>query len=92
MSVNIEVLGPEPACVRCRATLQRAFDAAAKLSDTGIVANVEKRDINADEIIDRYGIVGSPAVVINGRVVTSGRIPAVQEIVQAASAAAGAKA
>ena len=87
MTTNIEVLGPEPACARCKATLQRAFDAAAKLSEMGIIANVEKRDINADETIDKYGIVGSPAVVIDGKVVTSGRIPSVQEIVQAASSA-----
>ncbi|MEM2002605.1 MAG: thioredoxin family protein [Thermosphaera sp.] len=73
---KIEVLGS--GCPKCKQTARIMQMAVEEL---GIQATVEKvEDIN--EIINR-GIVATPAVVIDGKVVFSGRIPTLDEAKEA---------
>ncbi|MCC4115715.1 thioredoxin family protein [Aromatoleum toluclasticum] len=66
--VNIKVLGP--GCANCRKLEEVAREAVASL---GVQAEINKvTDMN--EII-AYDVLKTPGLVINGKLVSSGRIP-----------------
>lgn len=72
---TIKVLGP--GCANCKRleTLTRAV-----IAELGIEAHIEKvEDLDA---IMAYPILATPALVINERVVCSGRVPSRTEITQ----------
>lgn len=71
--MKIEILGT--GCPKCRKLEENARKA---LNETGKKAEVAKvTDIN--KIID-YGVMSTPALVIDGNVKVSGRIPEIEEI------------
>ncbi|MDN5338605.1 MAG: hypothetical protein PWQ20_1675 [Thermotogaceae bacterium] len=73
MAKKVEILGK--GCPRCKQTEKLVRMAIEEL---GIDAVVEKvQDIN--EIISR-GVVSTPAVAIDGKIVVSGRIPSLEEV------------
>ena len=65
---DVKVLGP--GCKRCEATEAMVKDAAARL---GIDVKVEKVTDYAE--IARFGIVSTPGIVIDGKVVHAGGLP-----------------
>ncbi len=72
--MKIQVLGP--GCARCKmlyAETQKAVAAA------GISVELEK--IEKIEEIMKYGVMATPALVLDGQVKASGRIPPTAEIV-----------
>jgi small redox-active disulfide protein 2 len=71
--MEIKVLGP--GCPRCKALEKTVIDSLAELD---IVADVSK----VDDImkIMQYGVMHTPALVINGKVVLSGRVPSASEV------------
>lgn len=71
--LEIKILGP--GCPRCHEVEKRTLNALAELN---IAADVQK--ITDFKKIAEYKILSTPALVINGQVVCSGRIPSVQEI------------
>jgi len=71
--MEIKVLGP--GCPRCHATEQNVKDA---LAEAGVTANVEK--VSGVMEIAKYGVFGTPAVVIDGEVKCVGKIPTKEEI------------
>jgi small redox-active disulfide protein 2 len=71
--MEIKVLGV--GCPRCHALEKSVIDSLAELDIAAAVIKVT--DIN--DIIS-YGIVNTPALVINEKVIISGRIPAKEEI------------
>ena len=71
--LTIQVLGP--GCQPCKKVEEVTKSA---LSTMGIEANIEKiTDYN--EILE-YGVLSTPGLVINGKVVCSGRIPSQAEV------------
>ena len=71
--MEIKVLGP--GCPKCQATEKNVKEAVA---ESGLDAQVGKvTDIME---IARYGVFGTPAVVIDGKVKCVGKIPEKQEI------------
>jgi small redox-active disulfide protein 2 len=71
--MEIKVLGP--GCPKCKQTEQRVREA---LAEAGVAANVEKvTDIME---IAGYGVLGTPAVIIDGQVKSVGKIPSTKEI------------
>jgi len=71
--MKIEVLGT--GCAKCK-TLYEAVQAAVK--EKGIAAEIVKvEDIPS---IMKYGVMSTPALVINGRVMFSGKTSSVAEI------------
>ncbi len=71
--MEIKVLGP--GCPRCEQTASNVKEAVAH---TGADAKVEKvRDLLE---IATYGVLGTPAVVIDGEVKSVGKVPTVDEI------------
>jgi len=65
---DIKVLGP--GCKRCQAT-QDMVEAAAR--DLGVEISIEKVTDYAE--MAKYGIVSTPGIVIDDRVVHSGGLP-----------------
>jgi len=77
--IVIEVLGPEPPCPRCSATLFIVNKVVDRLGARGSV-EVVKKDINSDDMLDKYGVLISPAIAINGEVKFQGRVPSEKEL------------
>ena len=71
--MKIEILGM--GCMKCKTLYNNAKKA---VDEAGIQADVIKiEDINK---ITEYGVIATPALVIDGEVKASGRIPAAGEI------------
>jgi small redox-active disulfide protein 2 len=71
--MEIKILGP--GCPRCHEVEKRTMNALAELN---IAADVEKvSDIK--KIMD-YKIMGTPGLVVNGKVKSAGRIPSLEDI------------
>lgn len=71
--MTIKVLGS--GCSRCHETERRVVNTLSRL---GIAAEVCKVT-NVKEIM-AYGVLGTPAVVIDGKVKCYGRIPSTEEL------------
>lgn len=71
--MEIKVLGP--GCPNCKTLEKNVINALAEMNFS---ANVEK----VDDIVKimNYGILRTPGLVIDGKVVLSGRVPTVTEI------------
>lgn len=73
MSTNIKVLGT--GCANCKTTLKLIEDVAA---EKGVQVELEKiEDIQA---IMGYGVMSTPGVVIDGKVVHAGGVPSRDKI------------
>ena len=71
--MEIKVLGP--GCPKCQATEKNVKEA---VSESGLDAQVDK--VTDLMEIARYGVFGTPAVVVDGEVKSVGKIPEKQEI------------
>jgi len=71
--VEIKVLGP--GCARCELT---AKNVKAAVAEAGLDAQVEK--VTDLMEISRYGVFGTPAVVVDGEVKSVGKVPTAEEI------------
>jgi small redox-active disulfide protein 2 len=71
--MEIKVLGP--GCPRCQETEKNVKEA---VTESGLDAQVDK--VTDVMEIARYGVFGTPAVVIDGEVKSVGKIPKKEEI------------
>lgn len=71
--LNIKVLGP--GCANCRKLEEIAREAVAAL---GVDAEISK--VTDMQQIIAYDVLKTPGLVINGKLVSSGRIPAPQSV------------
>ena len=71
--MNIQIVGP--GCLNCRNTERNVVNACAELDFAADISHVT----NIAGILD-LGVLRTPAVVIDGEVVTSGRVPTVSEL------------
>jgi len=76
--VLIEVIGLEPPCKKCNELLDNVKQA---VNLTGIEARVEKKWTLSPEIRERYGLLLSPALVLDGLVIAQGKVWATDRIV-----------
>jgi len=72
---KIQVLGP--GCANCRTLCDRAETAAREL---GLEFEIEK--VTDLEAIVRYGVMSTPALVVDGKVLFSGRVPSTVQLKQ----------
>jgi len=73
--IQIKVLGP--GCVQCDRLEQELMNVMA---ETGIMADIEHvRDIKE---IGRYGVMGTPALLINGQVKSVGKVPLKSKMIE----------
>ena len=71
--MKIEILGT--GCPKCK---QLEANAKKAVEELKIKANIEKVT-DVGEIVD-WGVMSTPAIVINGEVKASGRVPTTEEI------------
>ena len=71
--MKIQILGP--GCAKCFETEKRVRNA---LSQLGVTAEVEH--VHDPKIFAQHRILFTPAVVVDGEVKMSGRVPAVEEL------------
>ena len=72
---QIEVLGP--GCAKCKRLEKNVKEAVASL---GLKAEVIKVD-DIGEIMDR-GVMMTPAVVVDGNILTEGKVPSSEELMK----------
>jgi len=71
--MKIEILGM--GCPKCEKTVANAEQAVRELGIDAEIVKVEK----IDEIM-KYGVMMTPALVVDGEVKCAGKIPAVEEV------------
>jgi len=73
--MNIKILGP--GCPKCQTLEQRVREVVAT---EGIDAEVSK----VDDVMDimAYGVMATPALVVDNKVIIKGRVPTAHEITQ----------
>lgn len=69
--MRIEVIGLEPPCNKCKELLANARQA---VQETGIEASVVKKWTLSEAVRNSYGLLLSPALVIDGMVVAQGKV------------------
>jgi len=69
--MRIEVIGLEPPCKKCSELVENVKKAA---KDVGIEAEVVKLWVLSDDVRRKYGLLLSPALVIDGVVVAQGKV------------------
>jgi small redox-active disulfide protein 2 len=73
--MKIQIAGP--GCPRCEVTERNVFNACAALNLAADISHV--RDVKQFAAL---GVVLTPAVLVDGKVVVSGRVPTVAELKQ----------
>ena len=76
--LQIEVIGLDPPCKKCTELLNNAKKAVEKI---GIEAKVKKKWTLSKEILNKYGLLLSPALVIEGVVVAQGKVYKTERII-----------
>ena len=71
--MDIKVIGP--GCINCQNLEMMVINELAKL---GIIANVDK--VTDYSEFGKYGVFGTPGLVINGNLKVAGRVPTTNEI------------
>ncbi len=71
--MKIQVAGP--GCSRCQMTEKNVFNACAELNLPAEISHVTDR-----KQIQELGVWTTPAVVVDGKILVSGRIPSVPEL------------
>jgi small redox-active disulfide protein 2 len=74
MNMEIKVLGP--GCLKCEQTEKNVKEA---VQVSGVAAKIEK--VTDVMEIAKYGVFGTPAVVVDGEVRSVGKIPNKDEII-----------
>lgn len=78
--VSVEVIGVEPPCPRCNAAMRIVERVVSKLGSDLKNVKVCKLNIASREVVQRYGVLLSPALAVNGVVKVMGRVPSVEEV------------
>ena len=73
--LEIKVLGP--GCSRCDGLEQEIMEVMAEMNLPGNIEHV--KDIKE---IGRYGVMGTPALIINGKVKSVGRVPTKNKLIE----------
>jgi small redox-active disulfide protein 2 len=71
--MKIEILGP--GCIRCMTTERNVREALAGLGRKARIVHIHE-----DKDFAKFGIKFTPAVVVDGEIRSSGRVPEVREI------------
>lgn len=71
--MKIQVAGP--GCAKCNETERNVFNACAELNLDAEISHVH--DVTE---FAKLGVMITPAVIVDGKVVVSGRVPSVEEL------------
>ncbi len=71
--MEIKVLGP--GCVRCRTMEKNVIDACAQLDVAADILHIT--DVKE---FAKMGVMLTPAVIVDGKIISSGKVPTVDEL------------
>lgn len=71
--MKIQIAGP--GCPRCQATEKNVFEACAQLDLAADISHVYDM-----KEIAKLGVMFTPAVIVDGKIVISGKLPTVEEL------------
>lgn len=71
--MKIQIIGA--GCPRCNETEQNVFNACAELGLAADITHV----FDQNEIV-KFGQIGMPSVIVDDKIVVSGRVPSVAEL------------
>jgi hypothetical protein len=74
--IEIKVLGPTPPCAKCKRAEREALKAAERFGGRVAVSKVDALSSEAEA----FGMIVTPAVVVDGQVVGSGRVVPADEL------------
>lgn len=74
--IVIKIIGPTPPCAKCKRAEAEARKAAERFEGQVQVTKLDALSAEAD----RYGLLVTPATVLNDRVIASGRILPAEQI------------
>ena len=74
--IEVKVFGTKPPCARCKEVTKRASRVAEKYPGTVSVTHYDA----LSEEGDKYGIMMTPTLVINDKVVSVGKVPNEEDI------------
>ena len=75
MAIQVDIIGVEPACYRCKETKENADKVALKLQKEGVDVTVSKLNVMERSTMERFGVVRTPALVVNGVIKIMGKVP-----------------
>lgn len=64
--INVDVIGVDPPCPRCKKTKENALKAVADIQSENVKVEVTAIAAANKETIAKYGVVVPPAIAING--------------------------
>lgn len=76
--IVIEVIGLDPPCAKCTELLENVKQA---VNLSGIEARVDKKWTLSPDIRERYGLLLSPALILDGIVIAQGKVYTTDRIV-----------
>jgi len=79
MEVIVKIFGTEPPCPKCKAAEKVAKEVAEEFSSK---VKVIKLSVLSEEA-NRYGVLITPSIVVNDKLVFSGRVPSRNELKKA---------
>lgn len=71
--MKIQIAGP--GCARCQTTEKNVIDACAELNLTADISHV----FDVKEFA-KLGVIITPAVLVNGKIIISGKVPTIKEL------------
>jgi protein-disulfide isomerase len=74
--IEVKVFGTKPPCARCKEVTKRASKVAGKYPGNITVTHYD----SLSEEGDKYGIMMTPTMVINDKVVSVGKVPTEDDI------------
>lgn len=82
--LDIKVVGPKNPCKRCRSTKSLVEKVVKEQFTPEQQENIDIThvDVSAPETIQQYGVLETPAVVVNDTVITEGKVPKKDHIEQ----------
>ncbi|TRO55303.1 thioredoxin family protein [Candidatus Bathyarchaeota archaeon] len=73
--MRVDVIGIEPPCKRCKEAYENVLKAADMLKMEGVDIEVQKLDAMSEETMDRFGLVFTPSIAVDGVVKILGKVP-----------------
>ena len=74
--IQVKIFGTTPPCAKCKELERRARNAAGKYPDRVDIAKFDALSAEGD----KYGVMSTPTVVVNERVVAVGKLLSEEEI------------
>ena len=78
--IKIHTIGPEKPCSKCKKTrknLEEMLKAFPNYKDKIEISHLE---ISSKEVIEKYGILQSPAITINDVLINQGHVPTIKNL------------